>query len=175
AVARAHGMAVPQIAAQLSAAGALSPHRMHVVDRPDGVRVVDDSYNASPESVRAALRALAVMGGRTRRTVAVLGEMLELGADSREQHELIGRLAVRLDVGLLVAVGPGAAPIHAGATQEGSWGRESVAVADLDEARALLARELVPGDVVLVKASNGTGLWRLADELVAGDPPAVDG
>lgn len=165
------------VADGLSRATPVSPHRMAVTERPDGVTVVDDAYNANPDSMRAALRALAVMAGRTRRSVAVLGEMLELGDGSRAAHDEIGRLVVRLNVKLLVVVGDGAYHIHEGALQEGSWGEESVFVPDLDAARAVLAEALEPGDVVLVKSSLGSGLWRLGDELAAGGPaaePAVE-
>lgn len=162
------GLSLATVAARLSGATALSPHRMQVTERPDGITVVDDSYNANPDSMRAALKALAVMAGRERRSVAVLGEMLELGDESRVAHDAIGRLAVRLNVKLLVVVGQGAYHVHEGATQEGSWGEETVFVEDLDAARAVLAETLRPGDVVLVKASNGSGLWRLGDELAAG-------
>ncbi|RMI08641.1 UDP-N-acetylmuramoyl-tripeptide--D-alanyl-D-alanine ligase [Cellulomonas triticagri] len=161
------GLPLADVAAGLSAADALSPHRMHVVDRADGVTVVDDSYNANPDSMRAALRALAVLAGRERRSVAVLGEMMELGADSRTEHEAIGLQVVRLNIGLTVVVGPGALGIAAGAQREGSWGDEVVMVDDVDAAAELLRTELRPGDVVLVKSSNDAGLWRLGDLLVA--------
>ncbi|MFI2752649.1 UDP-N-acetylmuramoyl-tripeptide--D-alanyl-D-alanine ligase [Cellulomonas sp. P22] len=162
------GLGIDEVAAGLSVADALSPHRMHVVDRPDGVTVIDDSYNANPDSMRAALKALAVVAGRDRRSIAVLGEMLELGADSREAHDAIGRLAVRLNIGLTVAVGDGARPIRDGANHEGSWGDEVALADDIDAAAAFLEDELRPGDVVLVKSSYGAGLWRLGDLLVAG-------
>jgi len=165
AVALRLGLAPAVVAERLSAARATSPHRMQVTERPDGVTVIDDSYNANPDSMRAALRALAVVAGRERRSVAVLGEMLELGEESRERHDEVGRLAVRLNVRLTVVVGDGAWAIREGAMMEGSWGEEVVHVADVDAARAVLADEVRPGDVVLVKASHGTGLWRLADEL----------
>ncbi|MCB7137781.1 UDP-N-acetylmuramoyl-tripeptide--D-alanyl-D-alanine ligase [Cellulosimicrobium marinum] len=162
------GVRPQDVAARLSDARALSPHRMQVTDRADGITVIDDSYNANPDSMRAALKALAVVAGRDRRSVAVLGEMLELGDDSRVAHDDIGRLVVRLNVKLLVVVGEGAVGIHDGATQEGSWGEETRFVPDVEAAAALLRDELREGDVVLVKASNGSGLWRLGDELAAG-------
>ncbi|WP_129339600.1 UDP-N-acetylmuramoyl-tripeptide--D-alanyl-D-alanine ligase [Cellulomonas endophytica] len=162
------GLALDEVAEGLSLADALSPHRMHVVERPDGVTVVDDSYNANPDSMRAALRALAVVAGRDRRSVAVLGEMRELGEGSGEAHDLIGRLAVRLNVKLLVVVGAGAHRIADGAQQEGSWGDEVAVVDTVDDAAALLDAELRPGDVVLVKSSYGAGLWRLGDHLTQG-------
>ncbi len=161
---------VPRVAALLGAATSQSRWRMEVVERPDGVTVVNDAYNANPESMRAALKTLAVMSrGKTRRTVAVLGHMAELGDDARDAHMDLGRFAVRLDLGQLVVVGLEAGGIHAGAVLEGSWGGESVHVPDVDAAVALLRRELAPGDVVLVKASRSAGLERVAAALL--EPP----
>ncbi len=168
AAALAVGLDLDEVAAGLSAADALSPHRMHVVDRPDGVTVVDDSYNANPDSMRAALKALAVLAGRDRRSIAVLGEMLELGPEAREAHDAIGRLCVRLNIGLTIVVGDGARAIRDGANHEGSWGDEVVLADDLEVATAFLESELRPGDVVLVKSSYGSGLWKLGDALVEG-------
>ena len=159
------GVALPDVAARLAAADALSPHRMHVVDRADGVTVIDDSYNANPDSMRAALKALATVAGRDRRSVAVLGEMLELGPDARAEHEAIGLMIVRLNVSLAVVVGAGAQAIADGATREGSWGDEVVVAPTIDAAGDYLEGELAPGDVVLVKSSFGAGLWRLGDRL----------
>ncbi|MCL2850138.1 MAG: UDP-N-acetylmuramoyl-tripeptide--D-alanyl-D-alanine ligase [Micrococcales bacterium] len=167
------GLGVDEVAAALSTAQICSPHRMHVVDRPDGVTIVDDSYNANPDSMRAALKALAVLSRPDRRSVAVLGEMLELGEASLMAHDGIGRLAVRLDIALTVVVGAGAHPIATGAAHEGSWGEEVVQVDDVDAAADHLAAVLRPGDVVLVKSSYGAGLWRLADLLVAGGQDGV--
>ncbi|HEY0189242.1 MAG TPA: UDP-N-acetylmuramoyl-tripeptide--D-alanyl-D-alanine ligase [Cellulomonas sp.] len=175
AAALAVGLPLADVVAGLGAADALSPHRMHVVDRADGVTVVDDSYNANPDSVRAALRALAVLAGRDRRSVAVLGEMMELGPEALAEHEAIGLQVVRLNVGLTVVVGAGAHGIATGAVREGSWGEEVVEVADVDEAAALLDRELRAGDVVLVKSSKDAGLWRLGDRLTAPDAVVPDG
>jgi UDP-N-acetylmuramoyl-tripeptide--D-alanyl-D-alanine ligase len=158
------GMALPDVAAALGRARPASRWRMEVSERPDGVRIVNDAYNANPESMRAALKALAGMG-EGRRTWAVLGEMLELGDSSLLEHDAIGRLAVRLNVKRLVAVGPGARAIHTGATQEGSWGEESVHVPDVEAAYALLSAELEPGDVVLLKSSRDAGLRHLGDRL----------
>ncbi|KQY44726.1 UDP-N-acetylmuramoyl-tripeptide--D-alanyl-D-alanine ligase [Cellulomonas sp. Root137] len=168
AAALAVGLELDEVAAGLSAADALSPHRMHVVDRPDGVTIVDDSYNANPDSMRAALKALAVLAGRDRRSIAVLGEMLELGPGAREAHDAIGRLCVRLNIGLTIVVGDGARAIRDGANHEGSWGDEVVLADDLEVATAFLESELRPGDVVLVKSSYGAGLWKLGDVLVEG-------
>jgi UDP-N-acetylmuramoyl-tripeptide--D-alanyl-D-alanine ligase len=164
------GMPLDRIAAGLSAAVPLSAGRMAVSERSDGVVVIDDAYNANPESVRAALKSLAGLA-RSRpgaRSWAVLGPMLELGAQSDEEHDAVGRLAVRLRIDRLVAVGEDAVRIHAGASHEGSWGEESVMVADPDAAIALLTAQLRPGDVVLVKASNSFGLSRVARALLDG-------
>ncbi|MCL2467537.1 MAG: UDP-N-acetylmuramoyl-tripeptide--D-alanyl-D-alanine ligase [Micrococcales bacterium] len=161
------GLGLDAVASALSDAQILSPHRMHVVDRPDGVQIVDDSYNANPDSMRAALKALALLARPDRRSVAVLGEMLELGEASLMAHDAIGRLAVRLDIALTLVVGAGAHPIATGAAHEGSWGEEIAEVPDVDAAVVYLRENLRPGDVVLVKSSYGSGLWRLADILVA--------
>jgi UDP-N-acetylmuramoyl-tripeptide--D-alanyl-D-alanine ligase len=143
---------------------------MEVTERADGVTLINDAYNANPDSVRAALKALVAMAGG-RRTWAVLGEMRELGDASAEEHDAIGRLAVRLDVSRLVVVGEAARPMHLGASLEGSWGDESVFVRDVGEAVALLRRELRPGDLVLVKASRAVGLEQVAEVLLADCPP----
>ena len=177
AVALRLGLPLERTADLLSTTGPASRYRMEVTERADGVTVVNDAYNANPESVRAALKALVAMrrgpDGRERRTWAVLGEMLELGAAATAEHDLVGRLAVRLNVSHLVAVGEGARAVHSGAQHEGSWGDEVVHVADVDAALALLREELRPGDVVLVKSSNGAGLRHLGDALVADSPPAA--
>jgi len=171
------GLPPDRVAAVLSTTAAASRFRMEVTERSDGVTVVNDAYNANPESVRAALKALVSLrrgpDGRERRTWAVLGEMLELGASSTAEHDLVGRLAVRLNVSHLVAVGPGARAVHSGAQHEGSWGDEAVHVADAEEALALLREELRPGDVVLVKSSNAAGLRALGEQLVADAPPSA--
>ena len=78
---------------------------MEITERADGVTVINDAYNANPDSMKAALRALATIG-RGRRTWAVLGEMAELGAAAQQRHDEIGRLVVRLNVDRLIAVGP---------------------------------------------------------------------
>ena len=132
---------------------------------PDGVTVINDAYNASPDSMAAALRTLAQIAGPGERTVAVLGEMAELGEYSRDEHDRIGRLVVRLGIGQLVVVGDGAAPLHQAATLEGSWDGESVFFADPEEAAPAVAAMLRPGDIVLVKSSKSAGLRFLGDRL----------
>ena len=165
------GASLQQVAAALAGAAPASRHRMEVVTRPDGVTVINDAYNANPDSMRAGLQALAVMarnGGH--RSWAVLGEMGELGEDSITEHDRVGRLAVRLDISRLVVVGTGRpmSAMHHGAVMEGSWGSESTMVPDADAALELLRAELSPGDVVLVKASNAAGLGAMAEALVTG-------
>ncbi|MFE2169874.1 UDP-N-acetylmuramoyl-tripeptide--D-alanyl-D-alanine ligase [Streptomyces sp. NPDC059447] len=174
AVAHVLGMSVEEIATALSGAGTLSRWRMEVTERADGVTIVNDAYNANPESMRAALRALVAMGGPARanggRTWAVLGPMAELGDESLAEHDAVGRLAVRLNVSKLVAVGGREASwLQLGAYNEGSWGEESVVVSDAQAAVDLLRSELRPGDVVLVKASRSVGLERVALALLEGE------
>ncbi|WP_019685508.1 glutamate ligase domain-containing protein, partial [Mycobacterium avium] len=152
-----------------------------VSTRGDGVTVIDDAYNANPDSMRAGLQALAWIarggaepGAPARRSWAVLGEMAELGDDAIAEHDRIGRLAVRLDVSRLVVVGTGrsVSAMHHGAVMEGSWGsadKGAVNVPDAEAALELLRAELQPGDVVLVKASNAAGLGALADALARDD------
>lgn len=158
AVARELGLDLAAIARGLSDATPSSPSRMAVVDRADGVTVIDDAYNASPDSVRAALHALVGLAAG-RRTWAVLGEMRELGEASEREHEAIGKLASSLNVDRVVVVGDGAKPILVGT--QGVW------VPDIAEAVALLTDELRPGDVVLVKASHSIGLERVAEALLS--------
>ncbi|GAA5230373.1 UDP-N-acetylmuramoyl-tripeptide--D-alanyl-D-alanine ligase [Arthrobacter cryoconiti] len=167
AAANAVGVPAATIAASLNAQGPASRYRMELTDRPDGVTIINDAYNANPESMRAALRTLAELGGSgARRTWAVLGEMRELGEDSVLEHDAVGRVAVRLNISRLIVVGTPARAMHVGAVMEGSWGNESMFVADMDAAHQILKQELGAGDVVLVKSSNGAGLRFLGDQLV---------
>jgi UDP-N-acetylmuramoyl-tripeptide--D-alanyl-D-alanine ligase len=170
AVAVAVGVPLATAAASLTGVERVSKWRMEVLQAPGGVTVVNDSYNANPDSVRAALKALAALGrGRPgARTVAVLGEMRELGESSREEHDAVGRLAVRLDISQLLVVGEAARPMHLGASLEGSWGEESVFVADNAAAVDWLREHLRSGDVVLVKGSRAARLDEVADALAGG-------
>jgi UDP-N-acetylmuramoyl-tripeptide--D-alanyl-D-alanine ligase len=165
AVALTVGMPLPDVAAALGDARPLSRWRMEVHERADGVTIVNDAYNANPDSMRAALKALAAMG-QGRRTWAVLGEMRELGSESITEHDALGRLAVRLNVSRLVAVGQGTEPIESGARRVGSCGEESTWVPDIDAAYELLRQQLAPGDVVLLKSSRDAGLRWLGDRLL---------
>lgn len=164
------GLPTDRVARRLSEAGPRSRWRMEVTERPDGLTVVNDAYNASPESMRAALQSLKVIG-QGRRTWAVLGEMRELGECATAEHDAIGSLVVRLDVDRLVVVGEAARPIHLAAQREGSWGDEATFVPDVAEAVALLQRKVRPGDVVLVKASRAVGLEQVAAALLSEAAP----
>jgi UDP-N-acetylmuramoyl-tripeptide--D-alanyl-D-alanine ligase len=168
-VAVALGLDLAQVADALTAATSTSKWRMELHERGDGVTVLNDAYNANPDSMRAALESLTAIG-RERRTIAVLGEMRELGASSAEEHDAIGRLAVRLGVDRLLVVGEPARSLHAGACEEG--GADPVFVDDNDAALTWLRDNLAAGDVVLFKASRAAGLERLAeavlDQAVAG-------
>lgn len=166
------GMDVPRLAEALGRLRPVSPRRMDVFDRPDGVTVIDDSYNANPASMAAALQALATVG-QGRRTIAVLGYMAELGDHEVAGHEQVGRLAADLGVDTLVVVGE-AAPIDAGARSRPGWRGESVPVTDQDAAVAVLRDRLRPGDVVLVKGSRYR-TWQVADWLREPVTAAADG
>jgi UDP-N-acetylmuramoyl-tripeptide--D-alanyl-D-alanine ligase len=176
AVALALGMSLDSVAVALSAAESRSRWRMEVTRRPDGVTVVNDAYNANPDSMRAGLATLVSMGrSGDGRSWAVLGEMLELGAASDTEHAKIGRLTRKLGVDRLVVVGTGAQGIHAGAVADGACdGEDSVAVPDSQTALSLLRDALRPGDVVLFKSSRDAGLRWLGDAVAAdvGQQPA---
>ncbi|HEY3687688.1 MAG TPA: UDP-N-acetylmuramoyl-tripeptide--D-alanyl-D-alanine ligase [Streptosporangiaceae bacterium] len=167
AVARELGMPVGDIAAALGEIATISRWRMEVTERPDGVTVVNDAYNANPDSVRAALDTLSVMAPEGH-GVAVLGGMAELGPQSEIEHERAGAHAVASGVRTLVAVGDDAAPILAGAKSAPGWTGEAVGVPDAEAAAELLRNRLGAGDVVLVKGSRVAGLERVAQALLAG-------
>lgn len=139
--------------------------RMQLIQRPDGVFVINDAYNASPDSMRAALQTLATIGRQGHRTIAVLGQMAELGPYGNELHDQLGRLVVRYNIDQLYVVGDEAKLIHMGAMQEGSWDGESHFSQTVSEAFDVIAGKLIAGDVVLVKSSNVAGLRFLGDEL----------
>lgn len=180
AVALECGADLTQIAAALAGSHPASARRMDVQTRPDAVTVINDSYNANPDSMRAAIRAMATMARSEpehgvpmpargkRRTWAILGEMGELGPDAVVEHDALGRFAVRMDVSKIISVGSNRAmhALHQGAVMEGSWADEAALVPDINAALELLHAELEPGDIVLVKASQAVGLWRVAEQLM---------
>ncbi|GHD00947.1 UDP-N-acetylmuramoyl-tripeptide--D-alanyl-D-alanine ligase [Zhihengliuella salsuginis] len=166
------------IVAQLDGRGPTSRWRMERTERADGVSVVNDAYNANPESMRAALQTLAELGlpdgaGQARRTWAVLGPMLELGDESVLEHDLLGRQAVRLNIKKLVVVGREAKPAYNSAVLEGSWGDEAFYAETIDEAEALLTEQLASGDIVLFKSSNSAGLRHLGDRIAQASAAAT--
>jgi UDP-N-acetylmuramoyl-tripeptide--D-alanyl-D-alanine ligase len=166
AVGQAAGLTLEEIARGL-AAGWAAPHRAELV-RVGGLTIVDDSYNASPGSVVAALELLSGLPGRR---IAVLGEMLELGDGHEAGHRGVGEAAAAV-VDLLVVVGNGAAGIADGARDAGLPTDRLVFVADREAALDELRGRLRDGDVVLVKASRGVGLDVLVDRLRATGAPA---
>lgn len=164
--ARELGVPADRAIAAIEAVPRAERWRMEVLEPGGGVTVINDAYNASPDSTAAALKTLAqITRGKPGRSIAVLGEMAELGEYAQEEHDRIGRLAVRLNISQLVVIGDRARHIHAAAGLEGSWDGESVFVADADAAYDLLRGELRPGDVVLVKSSKSAGLRFLGDRL----------
>lgn len=164
AVALELGATPAAIAAVLGNYRAVSRWRMEVTDRPDGVTVVNDAYNANPESVAAALRTLVVMTAANRRSWAVLGPVAELGEATETAYRDIGALTARLGVDRLVVVGEQARQLHHCAPG-------SVLVPDVPSALEFLHDELAPGDVVLIKASRSAGLELLADGLLGAAGP----
>jgi len=141
--------------------------RMERHVRKDGLVVINDAYNASPESMRAALQTLAQLGRLSgKRTIAVMGEMAELGQFSAVEHDAIGRIAVRLNLSQVVVVGLGAKLIHMGASQEGSWDGESKYFDEISEALGFLRGMLTGEEIVLVKSSKSANLRYLGDDLL---------
>jgi UDP-N-acetylmuramoyl-tripeptide--D-alanyl-D-alanine ligase len=167
ATALAAGRPFDEVCASLRGIERLSRWRMEVVERPDGLMVVNDAYNANPDSMRAALETLAGIGRRSgRRTVAVLGEMLELGATSEEEHRALGTVAHGLGIDQVVVVGAGARGVYdalvAARGEDGTARR----VGTVDEATEWLRENVAGPDVVLVKASRSGRLERVAESLV---------
>jgi UDP-N-acetylmuramoyl-tripeptide--D-alanyl-D-alanine ligase len=164
AVASALGVDADTIVAGLEAVVRAERWRMEIL-ATGPVTVVNDAYNASPDSMAAALKTLVQISPG--RSVAVLGAMSELGETAGEEHDRVGLLVVRLNVGQLVVVGPQAKRIHLAATAQGSWDGESIYAESMEEAEELLEQVLRPGDTVLVKSSNSAGLRHLGDRLGA--------
>ena len=161
------GLSLDQVAAGLSAAEAVSRWRMELTERADGVLVVNDAYNANPDSMRAALDAVAAMSVAGRRW-AVLGGMLELGDDSDAEHAAVGAYAAGLGIDHLVAVGEGARPVAAAFPGPSGCPTPTPPTTSLE-------RLLAPGDVVLLKSSRDSGLRWLGDRLAgAGDAAPLD-
>jgi UDP-N-acetylmuramoyl-tripeptide--D-alanyl-D-alanine ligase len=154
--ATAVGVPADRIAAALSGAVPRTAARFQIKERPDGVTVIDDAFNANPVSMRAALRTLAAMAAG-RRTIAVLGEMRHLAEGAISYHAAIGTLAGELGITTLIAVGKGEGP-DAMVTAAHGAGVSVRAVPDSEAAIELLSESLRPADIILVKASNAIGL-----------------
>ena len=157
-----------KVAGSLGGIEVLSPWRMELRERADGLIVVNDAYNANPDSMRAALETLAGIGRRTgRRTVAVLGEMRELGDAAEAEHRTVGSLATELGIDRVVVVGQGARAIAQTALGASFY----ASVAEAGEA----VRDNVGGaDVVLVKASRAAALERLVRVLLEGSEEQME-
>ncbi len=164
------GFAPGDVAAALGEAGPASRWRMEVTERADGLVVVNDAYNANPESMRAALEALVAIGrpdgGTRRRTVAVLGEMKELGGEHDRGHRSVGEAAAGLGVDVLLVVGEAARGIADGAVDAARPPREVIVTAGREEATAWLRQNAGAEDVVLVKASRGVALEAVAEAIL---------
>jgi UDP-N-acetylmuramoyl-tripeptide--D-alanyl-D-alanine ligase len=167
AAALAAGLPLHDVVEALSATRDISAHRMQLRARADGLLVLDDAYNANPESVRAALRALRTISRPDGRRWVVLGPMRELGPDSEQMHRDIGVFATEQEVDELIVVGADAASIAAAAVGVNGWAGRARRVDDFRAAAELLVHEVDPKDIVLVKASNSERLWRTADLLIA--------
>ena len=138
--------------------------RMELLGNEDVV-IINDAYNASPDSMAAALKTLRQVATDENRTIAVLGEMAELGAYSGEEQDRLALLIVRLGIDQLVVIGDGARRLHISAINEGSWDGESKFYSTPDEAYDYLSSLLTAGDIVLVKSSNSAKLRFLGDRL----------
>jgi UDP-N-acetylmuramoyl-tripeptide--D-alanyl-D-alanine ligase len=167
AVALSQGMATDAVAAALSAAESRSHWRMELTERPDGVLVVNDAYNANPDSMAAALRTLASLRRPGGRLLAVLGDMLELGPGAPDDHRAIGALAAELGVDALIAIGGHSGDLAAG------YGPATMLAPTREIATEAAAAWLRPADVVLVKASRGLALESVAGDLAR--TPREDG
>ncbi|MFI6050393.1 UDP-N-acetylmuramoyl-tripeptide--D-alanyl-D-alanine ligase [Streptomyces violascens] len=169
AVAREAGLSTARIAELLSGATAQSRWRMETHTRADGVTVINDAYNANPDSMKSSLEALAVMArGQRQRGIAVLGQMNELGQDSRTAHEGVGRIAAQLNLDQIIVIGGDEAQWMQQAAE--AAGAVVVHLPDQDTALHLLRSTVRSGDVVLVKASRGVQLQQLAEKLLQLDP-----
>ncbi len=142
---------------------------MEVTHLSDGVTIINDAYNANPDSVRAAIATLATMA-HGHRGFAVLGYMTELGGDADRLHEEIGAAAAAAGLAGIIVVGEQAAPMLAGAKSVPSWHGELLSVPDAAAAVSAVRDRVRAGDVVLVKASHSIGLERVALALTGEQP-----
>lgn len=171
AVGWALGLDTAEIAGALETAR-VSDGRMQLVETSDGLRIIDDAYNANPTSMAAALRAARWMAGEGR-CIAVLGPMAELGPISSEEHERVGELAARLGLDHLVVVGREARLLAVGAEREGVEPERISLVEDVEGAVEAVRSMARPGDLVLVKASRVARLERVVRALL--EPASPNG
>ncbi|HEX6401272.1 MAG TPA: UDP-N-acetylmuramoyl-tripeptide--D-alanyl-D-alanine ligase [Actinomycetota bacterium] len=157
------GVPLAEVAGALAGAP-ISPWRMESFTGAGGIRVLNDAYNANPESTAAALRTARWVAGPGR-LVAVLGEMAELGAISADEHDHVGELAARVRVDRLVAVGEAARSIAHAAIREGMDPADVASVDTIEDAIADVLTTARAGDLVLCKGSRVAGLERVAEAL----------
>jgi UDP-N-acetylmuramoyl-tripeptide--D-alanyl-D-alanine ligase len=152
---------------------------MEIHERSDDVVVINDAYNANPDSARAAVDTLAEVGRARRarrpasRTWAVLGDMLELGESAADEHANLGRHLAEAGIDRLIAVGEHAERLVTGAVEAGLNGNHAVVVDQKSEVAPNILAYLQPGDTVLVKASRGLALDTVAEEIWTA-PPVVE-
>jgi UDP-N-acetylmuramoyl-tripeptide--D-alanyl-D-alanine ligase len=163
AVASACGLPIVPAATQLESA-TLPAHRSRLLSL-GGRIVMDDCYNANPTSMRAALRTVRASVGSPARAYAILGDMLEIGPDTAQQHEALGHEVVALKFAGLAAVGELAAHLANGARNAGLSRQQVVATQDPELAASAVAQWSRPGDWILIKASRGTRLERALEAL----------
>lgn len=164
-VAQELGLSLASAVAAIEAMPRAERWRMELLTAPSGATIINDAYNASPDSMAAALATLAGVSSDDARAIAVLGEMTELGDASDEHHAAVGRIAAELGVDELIVVGERARAIHTAADAETTWLGRSRWVETPEQAHALLAEHLGAGDVVLVKSSKSSNLRFLGDRL----------
>ncbi len=169
AAALALGLDIETVGAGLSSATARSRWRMELAERRDGVTVLNDAYNANPDSMKAAVDTLAELGRQgSRRTWAVLGDMLELGEVAEQAHAELGAYVAQRGIDRLIAIGGYAEQQAAGARAAGLVHNGAVSVhADKADAQSEVLNRLASGDVVLVKASRGLALDTVAEAILA--------
>ena len=158
------GMQLDDVATALSKVERRSKWRMEVHPLECGITLINDAYNANPESMAVALKTLASFNQHGR-TWAVLGPMAELGSEAVAEHDRIGRLAVRLNISQLVSIGDGARALFLGANQEGSWDGESVWFPNFAVASDYIVERAIPGDTILFKASRSGAFELLAQDV----------
>jgi UDP-N-acetylmuramoyl-tripeptide--D-alanyl-D-alanine ligase len=157
------GLSAAECAAALKGAR-VSAWRMETFTTPGGVLVLNDAYNANPESMAAGLKTARWMARRGR-LAAVLGHMAELGPIAFEEHERLGELVVRVGVDRLITVGEAAAAVARAAVREGQLPEDVAECADAEAAVAEVRAWARAGDVILVKGSRVVGLERVAEAL----------